>query len=118
MELRGAKQSNEAPEPKEERELDPGGKTTRSTTPQVCPEQAWKPGSQNDVRNQGRNLGLHTHTPRKTNEAGQDDASVAMVSGVSKNRDFLGLLLRLVVSERPEGDEEGRWRGSPALDAR
>ena len=33
-----------------------------------------------------------------------------MVSGVSKNRDYLGLLLRLMVSERPEGDEEGRWR--------
>ena len=32
-----------------------------------------------------------------------------MVSGVSKNRDYLGLLLRLMVSERPEGDE-GRWR--------
>ena len=32
------------------------------------------------------------------------------MSGVSKNRDYLGLLLRLMVSERPEGDEEGRWR--------
>ena len=40
----------------------------------------------------------------------QDDAQVAVVSGVSKNRDSLGLLLRLMVSERPEGDEESRWR--------
>ena len=42
--------------------------------------------------------------------AGQDDAQAAMASGVSKNRDYLGLLLRLTVSEGPQGDEEGRRR--------
>ena len=40
----------------------------------------------------------------------QDGAQEAKVSGVSKNRDYPGLLLRLMVSERPQGDEEGRWR--------
>ena len=47
------------------------------------------------------------------NWTGQDDAQVAMVSGVSKNRDYQGLLLRLMVSERPAGDEEGRCEIGP-----